>query len=90
MNSATMKSNKTIAKGSLKGSIHTVHDDIVALITSKSKHSKRNPKRKIEDNYDTTPETCKKPKAGANGDKPSWIRHLKPLSGTKYKVGDTK
>ena len=48
------------------------------------------PSEKNEDDDDTTIESRKKPKAGANGDKPSWIRHLKPLSGTKYKVGDTK
>jgi len=88
MNSSTMKYNKIVTKeGRFKGLVHTIQDDIVALITGKSRsNAKRNFKRKVDEDEDKLTNT-KRPKLKI--DEPCWIRHFKLSAGVKYKVGDT-
>ena len=84
MNSAVVKYNKIIGKeGQFKGSVTSVHEDIVAMITKKARMST---KRKT--NEDPPP-----PQKKVNPGLPPFVRHYKStVNGvdTKYKVGDTK
>ena len=83
LNSAVVKYNKIIGKeGQFKGSVTSVHDDIVAMVTRKAQK-----KRKTSD--DVTPPAKKTKTVGL----PPFVRHYKSVTNgveTKYKVGDTK
>jgi len=87
MNLATMKYNKIVSfSDGFKGSVHTVHEDIVALLATKKWPSATikpaATKRKHNDDNDSS-----KPKKRTS---PDFITHYKDSSGTKYKVGDKK
>ena len=88
MNTAVVKFNKINAtdKG-FKGSVHTVQEDIVALIATKTpkKSTKKKGKSTIEEGDDEEP-----PKKKFSKGTPPWIKHFKDSDGNKYKIGDTK
>ena len=86
MNSATMKYNKIACTTSgFKGSVHTVHDDIVAMMAKSQPSNKRKQDNEIIDITKSPP--TKKVKR----DTPPFMTHYKDAStGIKYKVGDTK
>jgi len=68
--------------------VHKIQDDIVALVTEKSRsNTKRNFKRRVDEDEDK-PTNARRPKLKTN--EPSWICHFKSSAGVKYKVGDTK
>ena len=91
INSAILKYNKISAseKG-FKGSVHTVQEDTVALITiNTKKNPSKSHKRKTDGaNEDNEPNKKRKPKIGNN--KPPQLKHYKDADGTKLKVSDTK
>ena len=91
MNSGVMKYNKISAMSNgFKGSVHTVQEDIVALVAAKAKAinpSSSNNKRKGKDtNDDDEGSTQRPPKRKV----PTFINHYKSPDGTKYKIGDTQ
>merc|ERR1740124_1697966 len=91
MNSAILKHNKIIASTEgFKGLVHTVQEDIVALITvnAKKKPSKPHKRKTDDDNKDNEPN--KKWKSKTRNNKPPWLKHYKDTDGTKFKVGDAK
>ena len=84
MNTAVMKYNKIVThEGDFKGSVHSVQEDIVALLSTKTKAGKRKHQNseKDEDKLKT-----RRPKL----DEPDFIKHFKASDGTLYKIGDTK
>ena len=88
MNSAVLKYNKIINKyGGFKGSITTVQDDIVAMMTqAKLKKPKPENERKPK------PETDKL-EGDAKHTRPPFVKHYKTKAdgtGVEYEVGDTK
>ena len=92
MNSATIKYNKVIATsgGTFKGSIHTVQEDIVALLSTKSKFKPNKRKRENSDN-DKNEDSDRQPNKNATREKPDFIYHYKDgTTNQKYKVGDKK
>jgi len=84
-----MKYNKIVTKeGRFKESVHTIQDDIVALITEKSRsNAKRSFKRKVNEDEQKSANTKR---SKLKTDELSWIYHFKLSAGVKYKVGDTK
>ena len=86
MNSAAIKYAKIGGmKGGFKGSVHTVHDDIVALLATKNQSSKR---KRQEDEVEVNDTKLKKDK---KDDAPPFIKHFKcGTTGKLYEVGDTK
>jgi len=87
MNLETMKYNKIISSSDgFKSSVHTVHEDIVALLAIKKRPFTRTKpaetKRKHNDDNDSS-----KPKKLSS---PDFITHYKDSSDIKYKVGDKK
>ena len=87
MNSAVIKYNKIAASHEgFKGSVHTVQEDIIALLATKQKVKPYHPRRQRETDEDESPST-KKTKYSV----PPFIKHFKDdTTGTKYKVGDSK
>ena len=88
MNTAVVKYNKiNSTENGFKGSVHTVQEDIVALIATKVKKPQIKKKRKPqEDDVDDKPPKKKQFSKGS----PPWLKHFKDENGNKYKIGDTK
>jgi len=87
MNSAVIKHNKIAASHEgFKGSVHTVQEDIIALLATKHKDKLYHPKRQRETDEDK-PLSTKKTKYSV----PPFIKHFKDdTTGTNYKVGNSK
>ena len=89
MNTAVVKFNKiNSTENGFKGSVHTVKEDIVALVaakaTNKSLKKKRKPQSKEEDEDNEPPK-----KKFSKGSTP-WLKHFKDADNNKYKISDTK
>merc|ERR1740124_662728 len=88
MNTAVVNCNKiNSTDNGFKGSVHTVQEDIVALIAAKipKKLIKKKKKPTLEEGHDEEP-----PKKKFSKGSPPWIKHFKDSDGKKYKKGDTK
>ena len=89
MNTAVVKFNKiNSTENGFEGSVHTVQEDIVALIATKS--TNKPIKKKImtqfkEEDYEADPSK----KQFSKGSHP-WLKHFKDADGNKHKIGDTK
>ena len=74
MNTAVVKYNKiNSTENGFKGSVHTVQEDIVALIAAKTKKPQIQKKRKPqEEDVDNEP-----PKKKFSKGSPPWLKHFK-------------
>ena len=63
--------------------MHSIHEDIVALLSTKTKAIKRKHQNSEKDEDKLK---AGKPKL----DKPNFIKHFEDSDGTLYKIGDTK
>ena len=86
MNSAIVKYNKIVGKeGQFKGSITSVHEDIVAMVTRSAKDTATKKRKPTEE---PSPKQKK-----ATTSVPPFVCHFKSVANgveTKYKVGDSK
>jgi len=80
MNKSVIKYNKIVCvSGKFSGSVTTVQEDIVVMLT----HKQKQPKRKTRDDENHNPiKTLQR-------DPPSFITHYKSAKGKKYKLGNT-
>lgn len=85
MNLTTIKYNKIVTtENGFKGSVHTVTEDIVALMDNKkATNSKR--RKPVNDDGGGGGGTNKQKKM----ELPKWVRHYISPTGTKCKLGDT-
>jgi len=89
MNTAVVKFNKiNSTEHGFKGSVHTVQENIVALIVTKAtnKPLKKKRRTKFKEEYDEADPPKKKFSKGS----PPWLKHFKDADGNKHKIGDTK
>ena len=85
MNTAAIKYQTIIdEEESFKGSIHTVQEDIVALLSSTNKNN--NNKRHLDDDDSSVNPLGKKIKKN----EPDFLRHWRSAEGKKYVIGDEK
>ena len=86
MVATVIKYNKIAASHEgFKGSVHTVQEDIVALLATKSNAKPEHPKRQRETDENEQPRT-KKTKYLVH----PFIKHTKDANDKKYKIEDSK
>ena len=89
MNTAVVKFNKIKStENGFKRSVHTVQEDIVALIATKATNKPIKKKRKTQ--FKEEDEEADPPKKKFFKGWPPWLKHFKDVDGNKYKIGDTK
>jgi len=89
MNTAVLKCNKiNSTENGFKGSVHTVQEDIVALIATKA--TNKSLKKKRRTTFKEEDDEADPPKEIFSKGSPPWLKHFKDADGNKHKIGDTK
>jgi len=72
----------------VKGSVHTVQEDMVTLIATKATNKPLKKKRRTQ--FKEEDDEADPPKKKFSKESPPWLKHFKDLNCTKHKIGDTK
>jgi len=89
MNTAVVKFNKiNSTENGFQGYVHTVQEDIVALIAPKATNKPLKMKRRTQ--FKEEDDEADPPKKKFAKGSPPWLKHFKDVDSNKYKISDTK